>query len=146
MSELPAAVAVREATDADELGVRRVLDAAMLETDAVSDAVDRGDALVAAAAEQVIGAVVLVPVADVDYPTAIAGETGVHVDAIAVTRRRRGRGIGRGLLQRAIARTTRLTAAFDDDVREFYDALAFDVVAEDEDGRLWAERTGDAST
>lgn len=147
-------VPVREATGDDELDVRRVLDAAMLETDAVADAVARGDAFVAVDDGSVVGALVLVPPESVECPDAVAGDAGgtggdaegvdgMHVDAVAVRRRRRGRGVGRALVEAALARERRLTVAFDADVAAFYDALEFSVVATRE-GRRWATRTLDA--
>lgn len=152
-----ASVTVREARVDEALAVRRVLDGAMLETDAVSDAVARGDVLVAVDDDRVVGALVLVPFGDVALPDAVAdvagvdGDTaadgvGMHVDAVAVRRRRRGRGVGRALVEAALERERRLTVAFDSGVRAFYDALGFAVVAEAEesDGRLWAERSLDA--
>lgn len=159
------AVVVREARVDEELDVRRVLDGAMLETDAVSDAVARGNGLVAVDEDRVVGALVLVPFDDVGLPDAVGGDGGVdgvaaagddgsddgaaaagvgmHVDAVAVRRRRRGRGVGRALVVAALERERRLTVAFDPGVRAFYDALGFDVVDEGagSDGRLWAERS-----
>nr|WP_264475510.1 GNAT family N-acetyltransferase [Halorubellus salinus] len=126
----------------------------MLETDAVSDAVVRGNVLVAVDDDRVVGALVLVPFDDVGLPDAVAGDErvdgdvvagdgGMHVDAVAVRRRRRGRGVGRALVVAALERERRLTVAFDPGVRAFYDALGFEVVddAADVDGRLWAERS-----
>lgn len=137
-------VVVRAATVDEALSVRRVLDGAMLATDLVSDAVARGDALVAVDDDRVVGALVLVPFDDVALPGAVAGEVGMHVDAVAVRRRRRGQGVGRALVAAALDRERRLTVAFDERVRPFYDALGFDVVVDlggDGDGRLWAERS-----
>jgi GNAT superfamily N-acetyltransferase len=138
-----ASLVVREATVEDELDVRRVLDAAMLETDAVSDAIGRGDAFVAVDDDRVVGALVLVPLHDAGVPDAVAGDVGMHVDAVAVRRRRRGRGVGRALVSAALERERRLTVAFDPGIRAFYDALEFDVVddAPGVNGRLWAERS-----
>jgi GNAT superfamily N-acetyltransferase len=167
-------VVVREATVDDELDVRRVLDAAMLESTATSDAVARGDAFVAVAggdvvadggegvdeggvadAGVVVGALVLVPHSTVELPDAVAepggavaGGVGMHVDAVAVRRRRRGQGIGGALVEAALERERRLTVAFDPGVRAFYDALDFATVLESEetaDGRAWAVREGNAS-
>jgi GNAT superfamily N-acetyltransferase len=134
-------VELREATPGDELAVRRVLDAAMLASDAVDDAVARGDALVAVDDDRVVGALVLVPSVSVEYPDAVAPESdGMHVDAVAVRRRRRGQGIGRALVEAALMRARWLTVAYDVRVAEFYDALGFDVVAERDD-RRWAVRS-----
>ncbi|WP_323677489.1 GNAT family N-acetyltransferase [Halorubellus sp. PRR65] len=147
-------VVVREAAGDEELAVRRVLDAAILETDAVSDAVARGNVLVAATGragargadgavdDRVVGALVLVPFDGVALPEAIAAGVGMHVDAVAVRRRRRGRGVGRALVAGALERERRLTVAFAPRVRAFYDALDFDVVAgASDDGRLWGEKS-----
>jgi len=171
---------VLEATPGDELGVRRVLDAAMLESTATSDAIARGDAFVAVAGDdgiagggegtdgdgtvdegevadggRVVGALVLVPFSSVELPDAVAergdavaGDVGMHVDAVAVRRRRRGQGIGRALVEAALDRERRLTVAFDPGVRAFYDALEFTTVLEREesgDGRAWAVRDTAAS-
>jgi GNAT superfamily N-acetyltransferase len=163
-------VVVREAAVDDELDVRRVLDAAMLDSTATSDAVARGDAFVAVAgadegrgvesdgvadAGVVVGALVLVPHSTVELPDAVAepadavaGGAGMHVDAVAVRRRRRGQGVGRALVETALERERRLTVAFDPGVRAFYDALGFTVVIGNEettDGRAWAVRERSAS-
>lgn len=141
-------VTVRTARPADELGVRRVLDAAMLETDAVDDALARGDVLVAVAGESIVGALVLVPHAHVDLPAAIAGDRGMHVNAVAVRRRRRDSGIGRALVAAALADHGRLTVAFEPDVSGFYEALGFTGVfgtEETTDDRAWSVRERNAS-
>jgi len=161
-------VLVREATTGDELGVLRVLDAAMLESTATSAAVARGDAFVAVAGgedaagddgavdgERIVGALVLVPFSTVELPDAVAergdavaGDVGMHVDAVAVRRRRRGQGIGRALVEAALDRDRRLTVAFDPGVRAFYDALGFTIVLGSEDttdGRAWAIRDTERS-
>ncbi|WP_267641548.1 GNAT family N-acetyltransferase [Haloarchaeobius amylolyticus] len=115
---------VREARPEEREAVEAVLDAAMLRTDAVPAAIDRGDALVAVADDRVLGAAVLDP-----------KPGGPHLDAIAVRRRRRGQGIGSALVAAANARKGRLTAAFDPDVRPFYEDLGFEI--RERDGRLW---------
>lgn len=141
-------VAVREATADDSLGVRRVLDAAMLEVREDLEArIEAGDVLVAedgagSRAEHdcddrsdapILGALVLVP-------CEIAHESGewaafadsahadaMHVDAVAVRRARRDRGVGSALVREAAARPPRLTAEFDPAVRPFYESLGFEV-------------------
>lgn len=133
---------VREARPADRIDVRRVLDAAMLEVEVLPDRIDAGDVLVAAENDSVLGACVLVPPAEA--PDWVV-ETGVdvHVDAIAVRRRRRGEGIGRALIDRARERGA-LSAAFETDVRPFYDDLGFRVLdGTTADGRLRAVWTPD---
>ena len=118
------AVAVREARPDERVAVRRVVDAAMLEPGDVAGAIERGDALVAVDSGTVVGALLLGP-----------REDGAHVDAAAVRRARRGRGIGTALVEFAAERADRLTAHFDPDVRPFYEALGFEIepVGEGED-------------
>jgi GNAT superfamily N-acetyltransferase len=114
----PGDVAVRPAGARDHLGVMRVLDGANLEVDAsvVEDRIDAGTVLVADDANRIVGALVAVP----------REETGAHVEAVAVRRRRRAQGIGSRLVGAAIARWRPLTADFDPGVKPFYDALGFD--------------------
>ncbi|WP_135821718.1 GNAT family N-acetyltransferase [Halostella litorea] len=120
----PDGVAVREARPDERVAVRRVIDAAMLEPGDVAGAIDRGDALVAVADGRVVGALVLEPRTE-----------GAHVAAVAVTRSRRGQGIGTALVEVAGERAARLTAAFDPSVRPFYESLGF-AVEPAGDGRL----------
>ena len=127
LRDSPDDVTVEPATPNDRLNVLRILDAAMLETDA--DAVDEriaaGDALVARSArtDGVVGALVAVrPAPD-----------RLHVDAVAVRRARRGRGIGSALVAAAVDRgesdpaVDAVTARFDADLRMFYEDLGFSV-------------------
>lgn len=105
---------VREAGADDFLPAMRVLDGAMLEVDAatVRERIDEGAVLVATADGRVVGALVC---------------DGDHVDAVAVRRTRRGRGIGTALVEAAGERRGRLTADFDPRVRPFYASLGFDI-------------------
>ena len=104
--------------NADEIpAVMNVLDGAVLSiaVETVRAGVEDGDTLVAVsgddpAAERVLGALVL---------------DGAHIEAVAVRRRRRGQGIGTALVEAASDRRDRVTAAFDADVRPFYEALGF---------------------
>ena len=123
----PADVTVEPATPDDRLDVLRILDAAMLETDAdaVTDRIAAGDALVARSArtDGVVGALVAVR-PDPDR---------LHVDAVAVRRPRRGEGIGSALVAAAARRGVRdpavtvVTATFVPDLRAFYEGLGFAV-------------------
>ncbi|WP_135536778.1 GNAT family N-acetyltransferase [Halostella pelagica] len=88
----------------------------MLEPGDVAGAIDRGDALVAAADDTVLGALVLDP-----------RDGGAHVEAVAVRRSRRGQGIGTALVEAAAERADRLTADFDPGVRPFYESLGFEI-------------------
>ncbi|ARS89716.1 GNAT family N-acetyltransferase [Natrarchaeobaculum aegyptiacum] len=117
---------VRTATPDDTLEVRRIVDGAMLEPGPVEDRIANGDVLVAGdrrgssvetpPVERILGTAVLEP-----------RDHGAHVDAVAVRRRHRGRGIGSALIEAALERKGRLTAHFDADVRPFYDALGFEI-------------------
>jgi GNAT superfamily N-acetyltransferase len=118
---------IREATPPETKGVEGILDAAMLQTERVANSIQQGNALVAVEDDRLLGAVTLLPRDD-----------SFHIDAIAVRPNRRGQGIGRALVEAADDRTDRLTAAFDADVRPFYESLGFDI--RDRDGRLWGVR------
>lgn len=120
---------VREAADGDVVDVLRILDAAMLAIDygTVATAIDRGDALVATDDERVVGAVVL-----------SSREDGAHVEAIAVQRERRDRGIGRRLIDAASDRNDRLTADFRGEIEPFWASLGFSI--EHRANRLRGER------
>lgn len=119
------AVRVREATSRDELGVRQVLDGAMLavDDDLLTRRLDAGSVLVAEQERRILGTLVAVP-----------REEGAHVEAVAVRRRRRAQGIGAELVETAAERWRPLSANFDPHVKPFYEALGFDV-AETENGR-----------
>jgi GNAT superfamily N-acetyltransferase len=127
----PEGFVIESATPDDRLDVLRVLDAAMLETDAdaAGAAIDAGDALVARFERT--GAVVGVLVATRPEPARL------HVDAVAVRRARRGRGIGSALVAAAVRRAEgdaavdAVTAAFDPDLETFYTDLGFEI---DRDG------------
>ncbi|WP_281194534.1 GNAT family N-acetyltransferase [Halorubrum sp. F4] len=138
----PHGVDVEAATPDDRIDVLRVLDAAMLETDAdgLVDRIDAGDVLVARFERtgSVLGALV-----------ATRPEPGRrHVDAVAVRRARRGRGIGSALVAGAVRaaesdpETDRVTAAFDAELAGFYADLGFAVESAGDagDGRLSGRR------
>ncbi|MFC4249531.1 GNAT family N-acetyltransferase [Natribaculum luteum] len=113
---------VREARAEEALDVRRILDAAMLETGDVEGRIAAGDVLVAVTDgdDRLLGTLVLEP-----------REHGAYVSAIAVRRRRRDRGVGTALVDRALEREGRLTARFDEGVRPFYESLDFSLEAID---------------
>lgn len=124
----PGDVTVREATPADLIPVLNVLDAAMLDTERVEGSLADGDALIAVEEGRVLGALVLVgDGVDVGEATS-SGErnTARLVDAVAVRRSRRGRGIGSALVN-AAARRTDLVAEFDGRNRPFYRSLGFEI-------------------
>ncbi|MFB6070008.1 MAG: GNAT family N-acetyltransferase [Halanaeroarchaeum sp.] len=120
---------VRLATADDLPAVMNVLDGADLAIDAdtVSRRIDARTVLVADGTAIPVGALVAIP-----------RPAGVHIEAIAVRRRRRDRGIGSSLVESAADRWGRLTATVDPPVRDFYASLSFDLEARGE--RYWAER------
>ncbi|WP_435177058.1 GNAT family N-acetyltransferase [Halorussus sp. AFM4] len=127
-------VRVRAATDDDRLDVRRVLDAAMLQVrDDLRERIAAGDVLVAQGdgGGSILGALVLVPGEDEGTSPR---DGAAHVDAVAVRRARRGRGVGSALVRAAAERRGVLTAEFDPAVRPFYESLGFDVSRVDGDG------------
>ncbi|MFC7324899.1 GNAT family N-acetyltransferase [Halorubrum rutilum] len=140
----PEDVIVERATPDDRLDVLRILDAAMLETDAatVDDRIAAGDALVARSTRTggVVGALV----------AARPDPDRLHVDGVAVRRARRGGGIGSALLAAAVDRgrsdsaIETVTAAFDDDLVAFYEAIGFVVTGDTTDARRHGRiRVGD---
>jgi len=140
----PDGFAIETASPDDRLDMLRVLDAAMLETDSgvVDAAIEAGDAFVARfkRTNAVVGALVATrPEPD-----------RLHVDAVAVRRARRGRGIGSALVAEAVRRAEReagvavVTAEFDATLESFYTDLEFEIG--DRDGRLQGiERVGDGT-
>jgi GNAT superfamily N-acetyltransferase len=119
---------IRPATPDDLVGTMRVLDAGLLDTDAdtVRRRIASESVLVADADGRVVGAVVLG-----ERPAWVAAAfegpespDGRHVEAVAVGRSRRGRGLGTALLRAARGSVEgRLTADFAASVRPFYESL-----------------------
>lgn len=116
---------VRPAEPADELAVRRVLDAAML--DVSLPALDAGFVFVAEAESRVLGALVCAP---------HERGGGVHIDAVAVRRSRRDAGIGTRLVERVRETYGRVTADCRPGVAPFYESLGFRVF--EIEGRAYA--------
>ncbi|KDS91228.1 acetyltransferase [Halorubrum saccharovorum] len=124
----PDNIEVEPAATRDRLGMLRVLDAAMLETDAesVDAAIDADDALVARfkRTDAVVGALI---------GTRPEPER-LHVDAVAVRRARRGKEIGSTLVAEVVRQAERdpetelVTAEFDSKLEDFYTDLGFDAV------------------
>lgn len=109
---------VRPATADEHLSVMRIVDGAMLETDAskVRERIENGHVFVADEEGRILGAAVLE-----------SCDSGAHIEVIAVRRARRAQGIGRELVETARERYGALTAEFDPTVRPFYESLGFDI-------------------
>ncbi|MFD1642182.1 GNAT family N-acetyltransferase [Halohasta litorea] len=135
---------IRQADPDDLVGVMRLFDGALLETDSdrVSDQLTgRRGCLLIAGEERPVGAVGLIDgreiEADLPWP-----ETG-YISAIAVRKERRGQGLGRSLIAAAADRAAPrpLSATFDERVRSFYTACGFEI--QEHRGRLWGRRPSD---
>jgi GNAT superfamily N-acetyltransferase len=101
---------VRPADPAEYPTVRSICNAAML---AFEDrTLETGTPLVAREDGRILGALLL---------------EGTTIEAIAVRPNRRGQGVGSALVCAAADRRPRLDAAFDPDVRPFYEALGFEI-------------------
>ncbi|MFB6113154.1 MAG: ubiquitin-like small modifier protein 2 [Halodesulfurarchaeum sp.] len=111
----PGSVSLRKATLEDHIGIMNVLDGANLAVDPMigTDRIESGHVLIAESSLPV-GVLLASP-----------RSIGMHVEAIAVRRARRGRGIGTRLLDRAYDHWGFLTATFDSDIRSFYRNAGF---------------------
>ena len=133
----PSGITTRPADGDEYVDVMRILEGALLDVDAdeVRERIDAEDVLIAVEtadsavdgsdAAPVIAAMVLVP-----------RHAGVHIEAIAVNRSRRGRGIGSALVRAGIRHAAgrgfdRVVAEFDPDLREFYAGMGFSIGAND---------------
>lgn len=110
-------VEVRRGREGDLLDALRILEGAMLTVGAnqVRRRTESGGVLVATVDGRIVGALV---------------RDAEHVEAVAVHPDRRGSGIGRRLVEAALAETGRLTAEFRAEVRPFYETLGFSVEEE----------------
>ncbi len=132
---------IRQADPDDLVDVMRLFDGALLETDShrIRDQLTgyRGCILVAGEGRPV-GAIALInedeEIDDLPWPDA------VYISSIAVQTERRGRGIGRSLIEAAAdwAAPRSLSATFDERVRPFYTACGFEI--REQEGRLWGRR------
>lgn len=134
---------IRPARPDDALTVRRILDAAMLQTGDVEAAVEHGDVLVAvddatpdenredATDGRILGALVLDSTTNPTpgFAEGVTSEAAAstRIAAVAVRRRLRDRGVGTALVEAAFEREGRLTARFDADVLAFYESLGFEI-------------------
>ena len=119
---------VHAARSADLAAVMNVLDGAALAVEAatVRERIADGEVLVATDESRVLGALVL---------------DESHVEAVAVRRSRRGQGVGTELVASAAAGTDGpLTAAFDAQVKPFYESLDFAIEPAEETGRFRGRR------
>ncbi len=115
------AVEIRPAVEADETAVRRVLNGANLTVPETLGTPSQ--AVFVAETQTLVGSLV-----------ASVREADCHVEAIAVTRNRRGQGIGSALLARLVAVTDRpVTARFRPALGPFYESAGFEVTTTDND-------------
>lgn len=147
----PSGIAIRLAGADTYVDVMRILEGALLEVDAavVRSRIDAGDVLVAVDTVKtatVVAAIVLVP-----------RGRWLHVEALAVSRRRRGKGIGSALVRATLRHAAerdfdRVTVAFDRDLRGFYADLGFaigpieEMRPQGDDRGEDGDRDGDRST
>jgi len=137
---------VRRSDSGDRAAVANVLDGAGLAHEDLAARLRDGDAFVFEADGPVLGALVLAGVGEADGAggdtTAAVSGTDVgrvapsiddaepgprRIQAIAVRPRRRGQGIGTALVEAAAEAVGPLVAAFDDDLRPFYEQMGFEV-------------------
>ncbi|WP_138007627.1 GNAT family N-acetyltransferase [Halalkalirubrum salinum] len=111
-------VSIRPAAEDEAIDVIRLFEGALLtvDFDTLRDAIAHGAVFVAVRAERVVGAVSL----DLDRDPA-------HVEAIAVHPSHRRDGIGSQLLAHAASRDGAITAAFDSELRPFYESIGFTI-------------------
>ena len=111
-------VFIRPAAEDEAIDVIRLFEGALLTVDfeTLRDAIANGAVFVAIRADRVVGAVSL----DLDRDPA-------HVKAIAVLPSHRRDGIASQLLARAASRDGAITAAFDSELRPFYESIGFTI-------------------
>lgn len=111
-------VSIRPAAEPEAIDVIRLFEGALLTVDFTNlrDAIAHGAVFVAIRADRVVGAVYL----DSDRNPA-------HVEAIAVHPSHRHEGIGSQLLVHAASREGAITAAFDSELRPFYESIGFTI-------------------
>ena len=109
---------IRTADPEDLADVMNVLDGANLavEAEGVGERIEADEVLVAEEGGPVLGTLV-----------AVGHDEWAYVEAIAVRRSRRGKGLGTTLVREATDRFGPLIADFDDDLRLFYQSLGFDI-------------------
>ncbi len=153
--------AIRRGMPDDFLGIVRLFDAALLETDGdrlrtfLSETTHDGFVLLATISNRPVGAIAVrtaatpgrdvavdhnLAVVDADRDSAVVdadSEPVAHITALAVRPTRRDQGIGRALVSAAADRVAPrpLSATFDERIRPFYAACGFET--ESRDGRLW---------
>lgn len=133
---------IRHGDPDDLVDVMRLFDGALLETDV--DRVqalllgEKGCLLVATTEGRLVGAIAVLTADETSEE--LVWPDSVYIPAIAVRKARRGRGIGRSLIEAAAERAgpRSLSATFDERVRPFYTACGFEI--ERREGRLWGRR------
>ena len=132
---------IRQADPDDLVGVMRLFDGALLETDTDrvrNQLTGSKGCILAAGGDRPVGAVALIP--EDEAIDGLPWPDTVYISALAVQNDRRGRGIGRSLIAAAAdwAAPQSLSASFDERVRPFYITCGFEI--EQRAGRLWGRR------
>lgn len=135
----------RRAVPDDRAGIRSILEMAGVVPGAVETRIDDGHLLVGTRDPdgEILGALVAPEsVPRRDRPTGIErpSAVGAHIVAIAVRPRVRDTGVGSMLVRAAGREWGSLTAAFEPDIRPFYESLEFEILTTLPDGRLFAVR------
>lgn len=134
----PDGVSIQIATPADRVAVSRVLDGALLECPDLQGRLADGTVLLARTDRTVVGAIVLDPAGPEDPTPPDPWPVGSYVEAIAVRRKHRNRGIGTAILRAARRRWAPLIADFDERVQPFYELAAAECRQTKDDDRHWA--------
>lgn len=134
----PGDVSIQVATPADRVAASRVLDGALLECPDLQERLAGGTVLLARTDRAVVGAIVLDPAGPVDRTPPDPWPAGTYVEAIAVRRKHRRRGIGTALLRAARRRWAPLIADFEEQVQPFYESMAAECRQAEDGDRQWA--------
>lgn len=122
---------VREAQSNELSSVMNVLDGAYLDiqTHVVQGAIQSGSVFVFSESDRIVG--VLVIRSDPDWCPQLQSQThaSVHVEAVAVRRKRRNQGIGRALIGNILARYGSATVTFNEGVKPFYETLGVSILS-----------------
>lgn len=122
---------VREARSNELTSVMNVLDGAYLDIrpSVVQDAIQSGLVFVFSESDRIVGTLVIQ--SDPDWCLQLQSQTQarVHIEAVAVRRKRRNQGIGRELVEAVLARYGSATVTFNEEVEPFYETLGVSILS-----------------